>query len=157
MGKEIERKFLVRSDAWKSLGKSTLYRQGYLSTHVDRAVRVRIIGDRAWMTIKSRQKGLMRLEFEYEVPLADAATILDEICERPIIEKTRHTIKFDGMIWEVDDFHGENRGLVVAEVELEEEDQQITLPPWVGEEVSHDPRYLNTNLTINPYTRWEKS
>ena len=95
-----------------------------------------------------------RLEFEYEIPIADARILLDELCERPLIEKTRYRIDYGGMTWEVDEFAGENAGLVVAEVELEDEEQEIELPTWIGREVSDDPRYFNSNLIANPYSTW---
>lgn len=154
MGKEIERKFLVAGTAWKSLGEGTLYRQGYLSTVKERVVRVRTIAERAYLTIKGLSVGLTRTEFEYEIPLTDANLMLDELCERPLIEKTRYLIRHRGLVWEVDEFHGENAGLVLAEVELADESQTPELPPWIGREVSDDPRYYNANLIANPYTRW---
>ncbi len=153
MAKEIERKFLVRSDEWRSLAQPTRYRQGYLSSVKERVVRVRTIGDRGFLTIKGINKGLTRLEFEYDVPLDDAVALL-ELCEEPIIEKDRSKISFGGLIWEVDEFFGDNAGLIVAEVELEDESQAFDKPPWVGQEVSGDPRYFNSNLIKKPYTSW---
>ncbi|MCP3961070.1 MAG: CYTH domain-containing protein [bacterium] len=155
MGTEIERKFLLADDGWRSAGGSgKLYRQGYLSTAVERNVRVRIIGDKGFLTVKGRAAGITRLEFEYEIPLADASRMLDELCFKPLIEKTRHLIEHSGLTWEVDEFAGDNAGLVVAEVELESEDQEIELPAWVGEQVTDDPRYLNSNLVEKPFTTW---
>lgn len=154
MGKEIERKYLVKGDAWRKLATGTVYRQGYLSTVKERTVRVRTINDNGFLTIKGITKGISRLEFEYEIPEADARKLLDELCERPLIEKSRYKITYAGMVWEVDEFAGDNAGLVIAEVELETEDQQIDLPDWIGEEVSGDPRYFNSNLIAHPYTRW---
>lgn len=153
MGEEIERKFLVQSDEWRALAEPTRYRQGYLSSVKERVVRVRTIDDRGFLTIKGITEGLTRLEFEYDVPLDDAISLLD-LCEKPIIEKDRCKIALDGLVWEVDEFFGDNAGLIVAEVELEDESQVFDKPAWVGEEVSGDPRYFNSNLIANPYTKW---
>jgi CYTH domain-containing protein len=155
MATEIERKFLVRNDDWRrAASQSTDYRQGYLSTDAERNVRVRTKGKKAVLTLKGRGEGLTRLEFEYEVPLEEAEQILDSLCLEPLIEKTRHLVHHGGFTWEVDEFRGDNADLVVAEVELESEDQAFELPDWVGEEVSDDPRYLNANLVSHPYSRW---
>lgn len=154
MGTEIERKFLVLDDSWKAAAAGKPYRQGYLQTAADRNVRVRIIGDQGYLTVKGRAAGITRLEFEYEVPLADAAQMLDELCFKPLIEKTRFLVEHAGMTWEVDEFAGDNAGLTVAEVELDDERQEVELPPWVGREVSDDPRYLNSSLVAKPYTTW---
>ncbi len=154
MTREIEHKFLVRDDSWKDGATGTLCRQGYLSTEKKRVVRVRTLGESAFVTIKGLTKSLSRLEFEYEIPLPDAQRLLDELCARPLIEKTRYRIDHGGLSWEVDVFHGENEGLVVVEVEVPSEDTPLKKPPWVGEEVSSDPRYFNSNLVSNPYSRW---
>lgn len=154
MGVEIERKFLVRGEEWKSLGEGVLLRQGYLSSQPERIVRVRIEGDRAVMTIKGRSVGVSRGEWEYPLPMEDAQVFLDQLCERPIIEKHRYRIAHEGMTWEVDEFMGENAGLVVAEIELESEEQVFAMPDWVGEEVTQDARYFNSNLLRHPYSRW---
>lgn len=154
MSVEIERKFLVRDDRWKVLGQGVLLRQGYLSSHPDRIVRVRIEGNAALLTIKGRSVGATRGEWEYPIPLADAEAFLDSLCERPIIEKYRSRIRFEGMVWEVDEFLGENAGLVVAEIELEREDQPFVKPDWIGEEVTQDARYFNANLLRHPYRAW---
>jgi adenylate cyclase len=154
MANEIERKFLVIGHEWKSLAVGVPYRQGYLSTVKERTVRVRTVGDRGMLTIKGITTDVSRLEFEYEIPLADANRMLDELCERPLIEKTRYTIRIGPLTWEVDEFTGDNRGLIVAEVELSSADQPLVRPPWIGEEVSHDPRYFNSNLVRHPYTTW---
>jgi adenylate cyclase len=154
MGKEIERKFLIKSDGWRSLASGTMYRQGYLSTVKERTVRVRTVGERGFLTIKGVTTGVTRAEFEYEIPVTEANAMLDSLCERPLIEKSRYRIEHRGLVWEVDEFFGENQGLVIAEVELVNEGQRIDLPSWVGEEVSDDPRYFNSNLTKHPYTRW---
>ncbi|KRB84521.1 CYTH domain-containing protein [Noviherbaspirillum sp. Root189] len=154
MSVEIERKFLVRGDAWKALGQGVLLRQGYLSSNPERVVRVRIEGDGAVLTIKGRSVGATRGEWEYAIPVADAQEILDGLCERPIIEKTRYRIEFEGMTWEVDEFMGDNAGLVVAEIELLTEDQVFVKPEWVGDEVTDDARYFNSNLIRRPYSSW---
>ena len=154
MGVEIERKFLVRGDGWRALGEGVLLRQGYLSSAPERTVRVRVEGGAAMLTIKGRSTGATRSEWEYPIPIPDAQALLDALCERPLIEKKRYRIPFDGMVWEVDEFLGENAGLVVAEIELSAEDQAFSKPDWVGEEVTHDPRYFNSSLIRNPYSRW---
>ena len=154
MAKEIERKFLVAGDEWKKLAQGTHFRQGYLSTVKERTVRVRTIDDKGYLTIKGITVGATRLEYEYDIPASDANEMLADLCEKPIIEKHRYKIAFDGLTWEVDEFHGENEGLVVAEVELTSEDQQFEKPSWIGEEVTSDPRYYNSNLIAHPYTTW---
>ena len=154
MPTEIERKFLVRGDRWRALGSGTAYRQGYLSTEIDRTVRVRTIADRGYLTIKGRSVGAARPEYEYEIPLEEANEMLDKLCKRPLIEKSRYKIEHRGFTWEVDDFAGENKGLVIAEIELSDEQQQFDLPDWIGEEVTGDPRYLNANLIRHPFSRW---
>ena len=149
---EIERKFLVTGTAWRSPDAQRLV-QGYLSRDKARTVRVRIAGPLAFLTIKGATSGASRAEFEYPIPLADAEALLG-LCEGPLIDKIRHRVAFGGLLWEVDEFLGENAGLVVAEVELEREDQAVDLPPWVGEEVTHDPRYFNSNLASFPFSQW---
>lgn len=154
MGTEIERKFLVRGDGWRAMARGTLIRQGYLVSLRERSVRVRIFGNAAFLTVKGEKSGLVRAEYEYAIPVADAAEMLDQLCERPLIEKTRYAVSHDGIDWIVDVFEGDNAGLVLAEVELETADQLITLPDWLGPEVSSDPRYLNVNLVARPYRTW---
>lgn len=154
MGKEIERKYLIKDDSWSEGASGTTYRQGYLSTVKERTVRVRTIDDKGFLTIKGITIGATRREYEYEIPTEDANEMLDELCEKPIIEKTRYKIPFAGLTWEIDEFAGVNQGLIVAEVELESEEQAVDCPSWVGEEVSGDPRYFNSNLIANPYTTW---
>jgi len=154
MGVEIERKFLLAGDAWRSLGEPVLLRQGYLSSTRERVVRVRIEGEQAVLTIKGASRGATRGEWEYPIPLLDAAELLDGLCEQPLIEKYRRRIEHAGMVWEVDEFLGANAGLVVAEIELESEDQAFDKPEWVGEEVSDDARYFNANLIRHPYSQW---
>ncbi len=155
MAKEIERKFLVKGDEWCSMAEGTLYRQGYLNSVKERTVRIRTVGDKAFLTIKGITIGATRVEYEYEIPTAECNAMLDGLAEKPIIEKKRYKIKFAGLTWEVDEFFGENEGLIVAEVELTSEDQVFEKPEWVGEEVSSDPRYFNSNLIANPYSKWK--
>lgn len=155
MASEIERKFLVCADAWRSLATPVLFRQGYLSLDKDRTVRVRIAGERAWLTVKGLTKGISRNEFEYEIPLADASQMLDEMAVGGVSAKFRYTFKYDLNTWEIDEFLEDNLGLIVAEIELEYQDQIIQLPPWIGEEVSGDSRYFNSNLIRNPYKNWK--
>lgn len=154
MSVEIERKFLVRDVRWKSLGQGVLLRQGYLSSHPERIVRVRIEGASAMLTIKGRTTGASRGEWEYPIPLDDARIFLDTLCEKPVIEKYRYRIPHAGMLWEVDEFLGENQGLVVAEIELTAEDQPFSKPDWIGDEVTNDARYANANLLRHPFSRW---
>ncbi len=154
MGQEIERKFLVLGDAWRHDAAGTVYRQGYLSTVKERTVRVRTIGERGFLTVKGLTVGATRSEFEYEIPVDDADRMLDGLCERPLIEKTRYVVATGGHDWEIDEFAGENAGLIVAEVELEAEDEAVELPAWAGEEVTGDPRYYNANLIAHPFSRW---
>jgi adenylate cyclase len=154
MAKEIERKFLVKGDSWRGQGKGKHYRQGYLSTVKERTVRIRIAGDKGFITVKGVNVGASRSEYEYEIPLADAKEVLDRLCERPLIEKTRYRIPFDGLTWEVDEFEGENRGLITAEVELGDEKQKVSLPDWIDAEVTGDPRYFNSNLVAHPFSKW---
>ncbi len=151
---EIERKFLVIGDGWRPGRPGTAIRQGYLCAHKAQTVRVRVSGDRAFLTVKGAPKGLARPEFEYEIPAADAHDMLDHLCPRPLVEKTRFEVVHAGIGWVVDVFAGDNEGLVLAEVELAREDQAVELPDWVGEEVTGDPRYLNVNLARHPFRRW---
>jgi adenylate cyclase len=154
MGKEIERKFLVKKDVWSPQGPGTHFKQGYLNSQKERVVRVRIEGTTAKLTIKGLTTGATRSEFEYPLPLGDAEVLLDQLCEQPLIDKHRHVEHHGGHTWEIDVFHGDNEGLVVAEVELGSESESIELPPWAGDEVTHDPRYFNSNLLKNPYRTW---
>lgn len=155
MATEIERKFLVKGDAWQAGSGGVRIAQGYLTRDPGRTVRVRIAGEQAWLTIKGRTEGISRAEFEYEIPAADARELLG-LCLPSVIDKTRHRISHGGHVWEVDVFHGENAGLVVAEVELANEAVSPELPPWVGEEVSADARYYNSCLAVFPYSKWER-
>ncbi len=154
MGTEIERKFLVRGDGWREGATATPIRQGYLHATKAISIRVRRAGGQAYLTVKGTQVGATRAEYEYGIPVDDAEAMLDALCRRPLIEKVRHIVVHRGLTWEVDVFEGENAGLIVAEVELDSEDQDVALPDWIGPEVTHDPRYLNVNLAKNPYSRW---
>jgi adenylate cyclase len=154
MGMEIERKFLVSGQGWKTGLDGRHYRQGYLSADPGRSVRIRMVGDSAWLTIKGGTTGYSRVEFEYPIPTQDAQHLLDELCIRPVIDKTRHEIRYGAHRWEIDEFHGANEGLVIAEIELAAEDEHFERPPWLGAEVSDDPRYYNVNLARHPFSRW---
>jgi adenylate cyclase len=153
MAKEIERKYLVKP-SWVPQGDGIHFKQGYLNSQKERVVRVRIEGTKAKLTIKGITTGVTRSEFEYTIPVDDAAILLDQLCEKPLIDKHRHVEKHGGHTWEIDVFHGDNEGLVIAEVELKSEDETLELPPWAGAEVSSDPRYFNSNLLKNPYRSW---
>lgn len=155
MAREIERKFLVAPGQWSPGAiDGTRIRQGYLSTDPSRIVRLRTAGNDARLTIKGTTSGVERAEYEYPVPRADAEWMLDHLCHKPLIEKTRYRIPFGGRTWEVDVFFGDNAGLIVAEIELPSADEQPDLPPWVGAEVSHDARYFNAALVAHPYRAW---
>lgn len=152
MATEIERKFLVQGGSWRQ-GVPKRLRQGYLSRDRERTVRIRIAGERATLTIKGPSRGTARAEFEYHVPLRDAEALL-ALCDRPPLEKNRYLVKHAGATWEIDEFLGANAGLVVAEIELEDEQQAFKVPAWVSREVTDDPRYLNSRLVDVPYTAW---
>lgn len=157
MGKEIERKFLVQSNEWRNGYSRRLHTcQGYLTSGVDCTIRVRLQEDRAFLTIKGRSERMTRPEYEYEIPAGDARELLDTLCLQPYIEKDRYEVLYAGKKWEVDEFFGENQGLILAEVELESEQEQVELPAWVGEEVTYDSRYSNACLAQEPYSRWGK-
>lgn len=157
MAREIERKFLVRSDDWRrDADAGVRYRQGYISTSPGRVVRVRAADARGWLTLKGMAEGIARDEFEYPIPVADAHEILDRLCRKPIIEKVRYHVAFGGHVWEVDVFEGANTGLVLAELELPSADTPFALPAWAGDEVSGDHRYSNAALVGNPYASWPK-
>ena len=161
MAREIERKFLVTGEGWRAgaADAGTAYRQGYLSAGADAGctVRVRIGGERAFLTVKGPAEGAARDEYEYPIPFADAAEMLERLCAGGTVEKVRHLVPFAGRTWEVDVFAGENAPLVVAEVEIETTDATVALPPWVGSEVTDDPRYTNAALARSPYSRWVRS
>ena len=154
MGREIERKFLVTGDGWRRGAKRSRLSQGYLYAGKDKSVRVRLEDGRGTVTIKGPARGAGRAEYEYAIPASDARELLRGLCEKPLIEKTRSRVRFGGHVWEIDEFGGENKGLVVAEVELRRARQKVALPPWVGKEVTSDPRYLNANLFKRPYKGW---
>ena len=157
MALEIERKYLIDLEKIGTLENGVRIKQGYLSTNKDAVVRVRVKNDKAYLTIKGSNSGIVRLEFEYEIPLNEANEMLEKLCQKPVIDKTRYLIKHDIHTWEVDIFYGDNEGLVVAEVELSSEDEHINLPIWVKEEVSHDDRYFNSNLMKHPFKDWEEN
>ncbi|NOY61615.1 MAG: CYTH domain-containing protein [Gammaproteobacteria bacterium] len=155
MGVEIERKFLIKNGSWRQqVCSSKRYRQGYLAGNDKSSVRVRIAGEQARLNIKSATLGIRRMEYEYALPLADAQEMLDQLCEQPLIEKTRYFVEHEGNTWEIDLFEGDNAGLIVAEIELEDEAQHFARPAWLGEEVSDDPRYYNVCLVKHPYKNW---
>lgn len=153
---EIERKFLVVGDDWRQGATGVLYRQGYLCTDPQRTVRVRLAADAGTLTIKGKTVGISRAEFEYAIPAEEAAELLDRLCQRPLIEKTRFRRQHAGRVWEIDEFCGDNTGLILAEVELESVDAALELPPWIGREVSDDPRYYNANLVRYPFSAWRQ-
>lgn len=155
MGKEIERKYLVNLAAWKPKDAGIHFKQGYLNSQKERVVRVRIEGDRAKLTIKGMTTGVTRAEFEYDIPVCDASELLDNLCEQPLIDKHRHKEMHGGKTWEIDVFHGLNQGLVVAEIELQTEDETVELPDWAVMEVSSDPRYFNSSLLKQPFSTWK--
>lgn len=154
MAQEIERKYLLKEDSWRNLAEGTVYCQGYIATQDKTTVRVRIVGQQGYLTIKGASIGYSRLEFEYPIPVEDAQEMLNTLCQRPFIEKIRYKIAWGGLIWEIDEFQGLNQGLILAEVELTHSDQDILLPPWIGEEVSHDSRYFNSYLVKHPFSQW---
>jgi adenylate cyclase len=153
MGQEIEHKFRVDVSRWRPQDEGVVIRQGYLSAEKDRVVRIRTAGPKAYLTIKGPGH-VSRAEFEYEIPLADAVAILDDLCLPGAIEKTRYRQEFGGHIWEIDVFHGDNEGLVVAEIELEHEGEVFERPDWALDEVSEDPRYFNASLSNAPFKTW---
>lgn len=154
---EIERKFLLRNDDWRALaGEGVAYRQGYLVGSDRASVRVRIEGEQAYLNIKSATLGIERMEFEYPIPREDAEVLLARLCQQPLIEKRRYTFMYEGKQWEIDVFEGDNAGLVVAEIELQSVDEEFVRPPWLGEEVSDDPRYYNVSLVTHPYREWRE-
>lgn len=156
MSVEIERKFLVKNWNWKRELKGIHYRQGYLNTDKERVVRVRTIDDKAFLTIKGKVVGISRLEFEYEIPYKEAQQLLDNLCEKPLIDKHRYKLPIkNGLVWEIDEFHAENEGLVVAEIELASEEQAFPRPNWLGKEISGNPKYYNSNLIKYPFSMWE--
>lgn len=155
MATEIEHKFLLRNDRWRSqVERSARLRQGYLTSDARCSVRVRIAESQGFLNLKSGTLGIQRSEYEYPIPLADAEEILDTLCEKPLLEKTRHYLHFGEHLWEIDEFAGDNAGLIVAEVELSRIDELFARPDWLGEDVSHDIRYYNSQLARHPYRNW---
>jgi len=156
MAREIERKFLVKNDSWKNGCPGLSCRQGYLVTGEDITVRVRILGDKGYLTVKGRTEGISRDEFEYRIPVADAEAMLGSMSRGGTVEKIRYHVEVKGFIWDVDEFLGGNTGLVLAEVELEDEDQQPEFPDWLGQEVTGEVIYYNAYLAGNPFSTWKK-
>jgi len=154
MGREIERKFLLAGAGWRGLADGIEYRQGYLCADQELTVRVRLAGDRGFLTVKGPTAGASRDEYEYEIPAAEARTMLDTLCPQRQIEKKRYTIVYRGHIWEIDEFFGANQGLVLAEIELSAEDEPFARPDWIGREVTDDVRYANALLCRRPYCDW---
>ena len=157
MATEIERKFLLKDDSWKEFSdEGTKYSQGYLVGSEEASVRVRVQGERAFLNMKSATIDITRQEFEYEIPLNEAIEMLNNLCDKPLISKTRYHVKIDKHLWEIDVFDGDNNGLIVAEIELKNEDEFFSKPDWLGEEVSDDARYYNTCLVKHPFKDWSK-
>lgn len=156
MAKEIEKKFLIINDNWKGQAEGNHYCQGYLNNEDGRTVRVRTIGNRGILTIKGPNVGGEKLEYEYDIPFEDATEMLEKLCHKPLIQKKRYKISYRGFTWEVDEFEGENQGLLFAEIELEYVGQAFDSPDWIGKEVTDDGRYYNANLVKNPYCNWQK-
>lgn len=156
MATEIEHKFLVANDDWRGqVSHSVYYRQGYLSSQPTSSIRVRISDNQAWLNIKSATIGTHRQEYEYEIPKADADEMLNHLCKKPLIEKTRYFVEHQGHTWEIDVFDGDNQGLIVAEIELSDIGETFAKPSWLGEEVTYDLRYYNNNLANHPYNSWQ--
>lgn len=156
MPREIERKYLVVGEGWReTAGAGVSYRQGYLSLDPDRSVRVRLAGGKAFLTIKGRSEGAGRDEFEYSIPPEDAGHMLQQLCLQPVIEKKRFRLPAGSLTWEIDEFGGENQGLIVAEIEIPNDEHSIPKPDWVGREVTGDPRYYNLHLVGHPYSQWK--
>lgn len=154
MPAEIERKFLLASESWRNaITQSLRITQGYLSRDPERTVRVRISGEQAWMTIKGKTKGISRSEIEFPLPVETAQELIP-LCFQPFIDKTRHIVLHEGSRWEIDEFHGANAGLIVAEIELPSEETVFARPEWLGDEVSHDFRYSNASLSERPFSEW---
>ncbi len=156
MGIEVERKFLVVGDAWRAeVSSATRIVQGYLAQTATATVRVRVRGDRGYLTVKGASVGIERSEFEYEIPVPDAMAMLDTLAQGPVIDKVRHLVPVGQHTWEVDVFGGANAPLVMAEVELADAAQDFVTPEWAGQEVSEDSRYFNVNLARAPYSTWD--
>jgi len=155
MATEIERKYTLKSEDWRNtISSSQRITQGYLAGNDRASVRIRVAGDHANINIKSATLGITRQEYEYEIPLEDAQNMLEQLCEKPVIDKTRYYVSFAGKTWEIDEFYGENAGLIVAEIELDSIEEEFELPPWISNEVSDDKRYYNVSLVDHPYKDW---
>ena len=155
MANEIERKYLIINDAWKALADDGMQIiQGYMGSNEKSSIRIRINGDKANLNIKSKTIGIKRSEYDYKIPLKEAKEMLETLCDKPLIEKTRYHVKHENNVWEIDVFAGENEGLIVAEIELDATDETFNLPDWIGEEVSNDPRYYNICLVTHPFKQW---
>jgi len=155
MAIEIEHKFLLENEDWRQqIDHSVYYQQGYLSSTKKNSIRVRISDTQGWLNIKSPVIGAKRLEYEYQIPLADAKEIIEKLCHKPIIEKIRHYVFHDNHTWEIDEFEGDNKGLIVAEIELKNMQEKFSLPTWAGQEVTHDLRYYNNCLCKKPFKEW---
>ncbi len=155
MATEIEHKFLVRDDRWRGqVERSVWIRQGYLTSNARCSVRVRVADGRGFLNLKSGTLGIQRSEYEYSIPLVEAEEILDTLCEKPLLEKIRHFLRYGEHLWEIDEFADDNAGLIVAEVELDHPDESFARPDWLGEDISHDLRYYNSQLARHPYRLW---
>jgi len=152
---EIERKFTIKNESWrKQVSKSQRYIQGYLAGNERTSVRIRVAGESANINIKSATLGIFRQEYEYPIPLQDAEKMLADLCEKPVIDKVRHFVNYANKVWEIDEFNGENEGLIVAEIELNNIDEQFELPDWADKDVSDDKRYYNVSLVKHPFKDW---
>ena len=155
-GIEIERRFLLKNDAWKAVaGAPCLMSQGYLSVEKERTMRLRIIGNRAWLTLKGYISDVSRSEFEYEIPVVDAQTMMDTMCPFRL-EKHRYEVNYQGFVFEIDEYFGDNAPLIVAELELPAEDTPFPRPDWLGEEITSDGRFTNAYLSKHPYSQWDR-
>ncbi|MCH5327564.1 MAG: CYTH domain-containing protein [Coprobacter sp.] len=155
MSKEIERKYTVKTTGYRNGALRKYYKQGYLSTDKERTVRVRVTESEGFITVKGKNSGIVRDEYEYPIPASEAHELIENLCFQPVIEKYRYICPVGDVVWEIDEFLGENEGLVLAEVELPDEDFPLELPEWVGEEVTGDARYYNSNLVTHPYRKWK--
>ncbi len=156
MALEIEHKFLVKNNDWQQLTTNSMqFKQGYLVSDSTKSLRVRVSDNKAWLNIKSATIGTQRHEYEYAIPLQDGLDILNTLCEKPVIEKTRHLVPFKQHTWEIDVFTGDNEGLIVAEIELSAAGENFEIPEWIGQEVTDDIRYYNNNLCKNAYKNWK--
>jgi CYTH domain-containing protein len=157
MGTEIERKFLVKGDEWRRLGRPVKIAQGYLGDSIERVVRVRTAGDEAYITVKGINRGISRLEYEYPIPLEDANEMLQKLCLKPLIVKTRYKVPYAGLVWDVDEYHEPRSDLILAEIELKRDDEKFELPPWIGEEVSGNPAYYNHTMVTSLRSQRDES